>query len=62
MKALVVDPTTKQVKLTNRPMPEPAAGEALVRVRQAGIVIRALEFSYQDPIDSRWIRRTTTSG
>jgi threonine dehydrogenase-like Zn-dependent dehydrogenase len=43
VKALVVDPDAKQVKLTEIAKPEPGPGEALVQVRQAGICGTDLE-------------------
>lgn len=43
MKALITRPGTKDVQLVERERPEPGAGEALVRVRQAGICGTDLE-------------------
>ncbi len=43
MKALVVDAEAKTVRLTERPIPTAGPGEALVRVRQAGICGTDLE-------------------
>jgi threonine dehydrogenase-like Zn-dependent dehydrogenase len=37
MRAVVIDPESKRVMVEERPMPHPAEGEALVKVRYAGI-------------------------
>jgi threonine dehydrogenase-like Zn-dependent dehydrogenase len=43
MKAVVIDPDQRRVILADRPVPEPGPGEALVRVRLAGICGTDLE-------------------
>ena len=43
MKALIACPETKDVRLEDRPRPEPGPGQALVQVRQAGICGTDLE-------------------
>ena len=43
MRALVVDHEARTVRLEERPVPEPAPGEALLQVRQAGICGTDLE-------------------
>lgn len=45
MKGLVVEPSTRHVRLEERPDPTPAAGEALIRVRRAGICGTDLEIA-----------------
>lgn len=43
MKAVVIDPAARRVAVVERPLPVPAPGEALVRVRLAGICGTDLE-------------------